>query len=96
MAKPTQQQAPAPAAAAASGWNEQTAAAASGGNEQAAVEKPEAAKKTEALIVVGPRRGRWRAGRKFTPEPTIVPLVDLTEDEHAAIETDPELKVSRG
>jgi len=54
---------------------------------------------TEALVNVltitvrGPAKGRWRAGRHFTPEPTVIPLTDLTEDQVAALDADPELTV---
>lgn len=46
------------------------------------------------MIVQGPAKGRWRAGRHFTPEPTIILLDDLTHDEITVIATDPELMVS--
>ena len=46
------------------------------------------------VIVQGPAKGRWRAGRHFTPEPTFILLADLTHDEMVAIGTDPELMVS--
>lgn len=45
------------------------------------------------LIVVGPAKGRWRIGRKFTTEPTALVLADLTEEEIAALQADPELSV---
>lgn len=46
------------------------------------------------LVVTGPKRGRWRAGWHFGPEPRRLPLAELTEDERAAIEGDPALAVS--
>jgi hypothetical protein len=45
------------------------------------------------LRVTGPAKGRWRAGRHFTPETVIIPVRDLNEDEMAALHTDPELVV---
>ncbi len=45
------------------------------------------------VIVKGPAKGRWRAGRHFTPEPVTIPLDDLTEDQKAALSGDPELTV---
>ncbi len=46
------------------------------------------------VSIVGPKRGRWRAGRHFTAEATLIPLADLTEDEMAAIRLDPALTVT--
>lgn len=46
------------------------------------------------LVVTGPKRGRWRAGWHFGPEPRRLPLAEMTEDERAAIEGDPALTVS--
>lgn len=46
------------------------------------------------VIVVGPKRGRWRAGRRFGPEETRIPLEELTEDDKAALVADPLLIVS--
>lgn len=46
-----------------------------------------------ALKVVGPARGRRRAGREFGAEPVLIPLAALTDAERAAIETDPALLV---
>lgn len=43
------------------------------------------------LVVTGPRRGRWRAGRHFTDQPTRIPLDDLTEIELDALRDDPAL-----
>ena len=59
--------------------------------------KPAAAKKSAAknavLIVRGPVRGRWRAGRHFGAQPVTIPLKDLTKAEAAAIRSDPALSV---
>lgn len=43
----------------------------------------------EVLIVRGPQRGRWRAGRHFGPDEVHIPVRDLTDDEFDAITTDP-------
>ena len=50
--------------------------------------------KTAVLVVRGPERGRWRAGRKFGPEPVAIPLDDLTDGEIAALKDDPVLLVT--
>jgi|GEM_PF-1357848 len=44
-----------------------------------------------AVVVNGPAKGRWRAGRKFGPEPVSIPAEELTEPELRALEEDPEL-----
>lgn len=46
-----------------------------------------------ALTITGPKRGRWRAGRHFGPQPVTIPLADLTEAEIAALRADPALTV---
>lgn len=46
------------------------------------------------LVVTGPKRGRWRAGWHFGPEPRRLSLAEMTEEERAAIEGDPALAVS--
>ncbi|MCA0849691.1 HI1506-related protein [Salipiger thiooxidans] len=45
------------------------------------------------VVVTGPRKGRWRAGRHFTAEPVTIPAGDLSEDEIAALQGDPRLSV---
>jgi hypothetical protein len=45
------------------------------------------------LRVKGPAKGRWRAGRHFGPEPVDLPAADLTEDQIALLNGDPELTV---
>lgn len=45
------------------------------------------------VVVTGPRKGRWRAGRHFTAEPVTIPAEDLSEDEIAALQADPRLSV---
>ncbi|MBP0483945.1 hypothetical protein [Sagittula salina] len=47
-----------------------------------------------ALKVQGPKRGRWRAGMHFTPEPVILLISDLTAAQKAQIEADPTLLVT--
>lgn len=56
------------------------------------------AKKAEAtpeatVVVTGPEKGRWRAGRKFTREPSSIPLGDLKDGELEKLLSDPELMV---
>lgn len=43
------------------------------------------------VVVTGPARGRWRAGRHFGPEPVVIPAAELTEDEARALSDDPQL-----
>jgi hypothetical protein len=45
------------------------------------------------IMVVGPKGGRWRAGRYFGPEPTVIDVDDLTEEEGLALTSDPKLIV---
>lgn len=40
------------------------------------------------LVVVGPKKGFRRAGYHFGPEPTVIPLTDLTEDQFMALTTE--------
>ena len=37
------------------------------------------------VVVVGPKRGRWRAGRRFGPEETRIPVEDLSEAQKTAL-----------
>lgn len=46
------------------------------------------------VVVVGPKRGRWRAGRRFGPEETRIPVEDLSEAQKTALLDDPALIVS--
>ena len=48
----------------------------------------------KTVVVKGPEKGRWRAGRHFTLEPTSIPLVDLTEAELEKLCDDPLLTVA--
>lgn len=65
----------------------------------AAPKEPKAkrADKAEApettVVVTGPEKGRWRAGRKFTREPSSIPLGDLKEGDLEKLQADPELFV---
>lgn len=43
--------------------------------------------------ITGPKKGRWRAGRRFTAEPVDIPLDDLTKDKATAFNDDPTLSV---
>lgn len=36
-------------------------------------------------------RGRWRIGRFFTPEPQLIPVADLSDEEKERLASDPEL-----
>lgn len=46
------------------------------------------------LTVTGPKKGRWRIERHFTPEPVEIPLANLTEDEIEKLADDPKLTLS--
>ena len=43
---------------------------------------------TIGFRVVGPRQGRWRAGRNFGLEAQVLPLINLGEDELRSIDGD--------
>ncbi|GEM_PF-1748439 len=45
-------------------------------------------------IIIGPKRGRWRAGMHFTSAPTAIRVEDLHKDELAAIKQDPALTIT--
>lgn len=47
----------------------------------------------DVFVVTGPRKGRWRAKRFFTAEPTRIPVSELTDDEIALIDSDDKLTV---
>lgn len=51
------------------------------------------APKGAAITVVGPKAGRWRAGRHFTKEPVVIALDDLGKGELDALKADPKLSV---
>ena len=43
--------------------------------------------------VIGPAKGRWRAGRHFGPAPVEIPATELTEADLEKLMADPELNV---
>lgn len=43
--------------------------------------------------VKGPAKGRWRAGRHFGPEEVVLTEDDISAEQLAAIQADPELTV---
>lgn len=43
--------------------------------------------------VIGPKKGRWRAGRFFAAEPVDIPGDDLRQDDLNALRGDPKLTV---
>lgn len=43
------------------------------------------------IVIKGPEKGRWRAGRHFTLEPVRVVLAELSDDQLLALRGDPEL-----
>lgn len=43
------------------------------------------------MIVKGPAKGRWRAGRHFGPEAVEIAAADLSEEDIERLEGDPEL-----
>lgn len=49
---------------------------------------------TDLVTVLGPANGRRRAGRRFGPEPVVIPVADLDEDDLEALQGDPALIVS--
>lgn len=55
-----------------------------------------AGKKGSAILVKGPRQGRWRVGRKFTAEWTELDLSEISKADREAIEADPVLTVKEG
>ncbi|MGV8987647.1 MAG: hypothetical protein ACOH2H_15355 [Cypionkella sp.] len=49
---------------------------------------------TTEFRVVGPAKGRWRAGRMFGPEPTILTDIDMTEGQIDQLVADPGLVIT--
>jgi hypothetical protein len=43
------------------------------------------------IVIKGPEKGRWRAGRLFGPQPVPVPLAEVTDEQLLALRGDPEL-----
>lgn len=54
----------------------------------------DALKAASIVVKAKPQQGRWRAGRFFTRDETLIPYVDLDDDKIAALTGDPELIVS--
>ena len=48
------------------------------------------------LIIKGPAKGRWRAGRHFGPDIVTLPASELTQAQIEALMADPELAVLVG
>lgn len=48
------------------------------------------------VTITGPKQGRWRAGRHFSAEPTVIGIDTLTEDELEALRGDPMLPIVVG
>jgi hypothetical protein len=71
------------------------AAAETGSLPQAGADSAPATNPASTMLVrvTGPKRGRWRAGRHFGPEPVDIAAGDLTEAEIAALAGDPALSV---
>lgn len=46
------------------------------------------------VTVIGPKRGRWRAGRRFGREPVEIPHDQLSETELEQLRSDPTLAVT--
>lgn len=46
-----------------------------------------------SVRVVGPKRGRRRIGRQFGPEPVLIPLDELSEEDRASLAADPVLSI---
>lgn len=61
---------------------------------QLIAEKEGGAPQEPMITVVGPKQGRRRAGRRFTPEPVSIPVADLEDGELEALRNDPLLIVS--
>lgn len=99
MTDPTQKTETAATVAGNAGAVAKTAGAVAAAPAAAAPKEPKAKKadKAEApeatVVVTGPEKGRWRAGRKFTREPSSIPLGDLKEGDLEKLQADPELFV---
>ncbi|WP_444462218.1 hypothetical protein [Rhodobacter capsulatus] len=48
------------------------------------------------VTITGPKHGRWRAGRHFSAEPTVIDIDTLTEDELAVLRDDSMLTIVVG
>lgn len=54
---------------------------------------PASVDEVKAIIITGPKKGRWRAGRHFGPTPTTIPLEELSEEAAEALKSDPKLSI---
>lgn len=85
---------PGNAGAAANPAGAVAAAPAAAAPKEAKAKKADKAETPEPTVVVtGPEKGRWRIGRKFTREPSSIPLGELQEGELEKLQADPELFV---
>lgn len=51
----------------------------------------------KVIIITGPEGGRWRAGRRFGPTPTEIPVEEFdSEDDIKVFLDDPKLSVKPG
>ena len=68
-------------------------AAVAGAQDYVVLPEPPVLQLTEGthLKVIGPKVGRWRAGRHFGPLAAFVPIEELTPEQISAIEGDPML-----
>lgn len=48
------------------------------------------------VTITGPKQGRWRAGRHFSAEPTVIDIDTLTEEALEALRGDPMLSIVVG
>lgn len=77
-----------------SGGSSNTGGAASNDAGDSGAKDQEALGDAPSITVVGPGKGRRRIGRRFTPEPTSIPLSELEGGELEALRGDPLLIVS--
>jgi hypothetical protein len=78
----------------ATGTEGEAKAAEAGADGPAAGAGPATDASADTITVFGPAKGRWRAGRFFGPEATIVLLSDISDDQLLALHGDPELVVT--
>ncbi len=46
-----------------------------------------------AIVVTGPKKGRWRAGRYFGHEPVEIPIEELSKKDAKKLASDPQLTI---
>ncbi|MBN8294730.1 hypothetical protein JI664_22360 [Rhodobacter sp. NTK016B] len=63
------------------------------GQEAAGGDQMPPAETAPMIVVTGPSRGRRRIGRKFGPEPVLIPADSVSAEEIAALKRDPALTV---